>query len=763
MHVENRSDHEEHEPTPPGLRDDAMMLWAQLMVKHRRTCMVVSVLLTLLSAACLPRLNFDIRPNSTFQAENKASRDLERLHTIFGPDDNDIVVMLTGDTLLEPNSLAAMRTLCDQIRDIPEVESVSSILNLNKPGRIVPLVPRYLTDSFDSNRLLVELREHPLAANQMVSDDGKVISLVARMRGDSLSVSSLSECIERIQERVDQFEATTSAQVHLAGHPAIRADVLVTIQRAMLVGCVAAIVIAFLVALLLFQRLTPVLAAVAAPAIGSCWTFGLIAWAGEPVGGLLSALPNLVFVVGLTDAVHLVLEYRRQLRIGGTQQDSVVKSLIHVGPACFLTSLTTFIGFGSLALSKTTSVQAFGIWAAIGTTLALFAVVFTLPAILLATPVTWMTDRRAKPDRLSSWIGKLVSPTLRHPGITTTVAIGLSLALLYPAFNQRPDIVWTEAIPDSSSSVIAMRQADESIGGALTAYAMITWPEGETFPSRRILKAASEAQSILKEAPEFHGDFSILNVLAAAPGRGLQDKTRVLQQRSRSSLGQMLDIDHRALLVSARVPNDGAFALNQRLRDVEGKLAQLAEASPGFDFSMTGTVVAASKNMNAIIVDLARSLAIASVLIFVVITIAFRSLAIGCLSIVPNVLPLLVMAAGLSLMGLPLQITAAVTFSLCLGLAVDDTIHVLTRFRSIQAGEPDTLTAMERTLSQVGPALVVTTLILLGGFAALMASPLPSIRLFSVLSGAILVTALIGDLILFPAMLVWGTRVFKRL
>ncbi len=301
-----------------------------------------------------------------------------------------------------------------------------------------------------------------------------------------------------------------------------------------------------------------------------------------------------------------------------------------------------------------------------------------------------------------------------------------------------------------------------SIGGALAAYVMITWPEDESFPSQSILAAAAQTQAILRDSPEFNAEFSILNLLAVAPGQGIHEKYRIINQASTNKLDRVLRTKNRSLLVSARVPNDGAFALNQRLRFVERRLDDLADQFPGFEFTLTGTVVAASKNMNAIIVDLARSLAIAAALIFVVLTIAFRSLTIGCLSVIPNVLPLLVAASSLHLLGLPLQITAAVTFSLCLGLAVDDTIHVLMRFRAVQVHEPNPLRAMEQALSQVGPALVVTTLILLGGFVALSTSPLPSIRLFSILSAAILVAALVGDLVLFPAMLVFGTRKPKQ-
>ena len=141
-----------------------------------------------------------------------------------------------------------------------------------------------------------------------------------------------------------------------------------------------------------------------------------------------------------------------------------------------------------------------------------------------------------------------------------------------------------------------------------------------------------------------------------------------------------------------------------------------------------------------------------------VLTVAFRSLRIGCLTIVPNILPLLVTAAGLSLLGMPLQITSALTFSLCLGLAVDDTIHVAARYRLSLNECKDPQLAIEDTIRHVGSALIVTTVILLGGFAAMLTSPMPGVQLFAFLSGITLIAALIGDLFLFPAMLRWDAN-----
>jgi predicted RND superfamily exporter protein len=620
----------------------------------------------------------------------------------------------------------------------------------------MPLIPAYATDRFRADRLEAELQRHPVAAGQLISPDGRTLSLLVRIQGDSLAVSDISRVIDPLNRYAAEYQSATSSTVRLAGHPAVRVDVLSALRRAMMIGCTAAIAIGFVVAMLVFRHLPSVVISVAAPAIGTVWTLGLLAWNNVPISGLMTALPNLVFVIGLTDAVHLLLETQRQLHKGLDSREAVYNSLIRVGPACCLATLTTFLGFGSLALSRTESVQTFGLWAAVGTTFAMLAVVVVLPTILLMIPRKWALNDQSEDDRLGAFVSRLVQPTLKKPRLTTAIAVLLCLGLLSPAIRQKPDIIWTETMPRDSASVVAMDRADDEFGGALVVYLMVGWPSDRPFPDRRTLQATEDVHAAFRDSAGFTGPFSVRNVMAVAPGKGLNDRFKAIRKRGAAEENLLVSEVDRKLIVSARIPNDGSSSLRDRLVPLNQKIDRLRIKYPEYEFTLTGTAVAAAENMTEIIIDLARSLAIAAALIFLVLTIAFRSLRIGCLTIVPNILPLLVTAAGLYFLNMPLQITSALTFSLCLGLAVDDTIHVAARFRLSLKEFNDPQLAIQETIKHVGSALIVTTVILLGGFAAMLTSPMPGVQLFACLSGLTLITALIGDLFLFPAMLLWN-------
>ena len=736
-----------------------MRLWARLVTVHPNICLLVAVAITILLGLGLPKLGFDIRPNATITSDNKPTHDLNQLKETFGPDDNDIVIMIDGADLLSPGKLEALREFRDAIQSIDQVQHVVSVFDVRKSGRSVsPLIPTHIGDDFDPAKLCKDLLASPVAANQLVCKEGRLLVMWARIKGGSLTVSSISAVIDPIRDLAETYKSATGAEIYLAGHPAVRADVLVLLKRAMFISCTAAAVICFFVSWFLLRRIVVVVIAVLPPAVGALWTFGLMAWSGEPVGGLTTALPNLMFAIGLTNSIHLLLDGQRHLCAGRSKEHAIYGMIVRIGPACLLTSLTTMIGFGSLTLSRTESVQTFGLWSAVGTSLVMLADLFVLPILMHWASSECFSADQTKHQSYGIWINRLVSPTLKYAGVTTAIAVVVCCLLCIPAISQQPDIIWTESIPDQSDSVVASNLADERFGGALLAYVVVQWPESMEFPDAQILRATMAVHKVFRESEKFEGDFSIANVLAVTPGKRTRDRYRTFARSSAVIHESLINAERRSLVVSSRVPNDGAASLNTRIEAFQQDLNEIREEYPDFRFTVTGTVVAASQNMHEIILDLARSLAIAAALVFLVFTIVFRSIKIGLLSVIPNAFPLLVAAAGLTLLGFPLQITTALTFSLCLGLAVDDTMHVLIRYRAIRQLGSKPTTAVRRTINHVGPALVVTTLILFAGFASMMTSPLPSVRIFAAMCGLTLVTALVGDLLILPAMLVFVDR-----
>ena len=173
----------------------------------------------------------------------------------------------------------------------------------------------------------------------------------------------------------------------------------------------------------------------------------------------------------------------------------------------------------------------------------------------------------------------------------------------------------------------------------------------------------------------------------------------------------------------------------------------------GFELLLTGSSMVASENISQMLVDLGQSLGLATLVIFLVMVIAYRSLRLGLICLLPNILPLLITAAVIVYSGQPLRVATVLVFTVCLGVAVDDTIHFVSRFRRELAAGQDVEAALKCTFTAVGAALLTSTLILLVGFSSSLISDLPHIRSFVGLSCVAIFAALLGDLLILPAML----------
>jgi predicted RND superfamily exporter protein len=320
-------------------------------------------------------------------------------------------------------------------------------------------------------------------------------------------------------------------------------------------------------------------------------------------------------------------------------------------------------------------------------------------------------------------------------------------------FQLKPDIRWTEALPHDCETSLAMEHCNQAFGGALLAYVVVEWPAGLDIDDPEVLNVVHDVYQCLYDNPEFRGPFSLLDVLASLPGKrtDLTDRARQLSRVPAKMIHRLVRRDLHRLVVTVHLPDIGAAALLPKLSRLQTELS--AKVRPGFDIRLTGTAVVAARNVNSIVTDMGNCLGIEAISVFLLMAVGLRSVLLGVMSMIPNLVPLLVATSILAWTGQPLTLTAAMAFNLCLGLAVDDTIHFLVRFKRELTVDGDARNAVLRTVDHIGTAVIMTTLILIGGFATLGMNSMPAIRTFASLSCATLLAALCADLFLLPAML----------
>lgn len=507
-------------------------------------------------------------------------------------------------------------------------------------------------------------------------------------------------------------------------------------------------------AFILFRGIIVVIVVSLAPIAGVMWTLGLLRYFGledNPFSFVI--LPVLLSLVGFTDGVHMMVHIRAKLQQGFTPRQACEQTLEQVGLACFLTSLTTAVGMGSLLFAHHPVVREFGTSCVIG-------VVCTWVSVMLIIPLACQTRfgyRLAKTshrdflDRSLSRLGPMVRFCINHHRVLSIASVIAILAFGGAASTLKPDDRKSSALPEGNEIRTALDHLDKSMGGLDVCRVNIKWQDSDRSEAD-IVNLLAKIDAQLRQEPLIGHPLSLPRLLEALPGEGTAlDKVSMIDLLPPPLKLTLYDPDNRSAAVLFRVQDLGSATYSPTFERLEKSFNELNNEST--TIRMEGDPIWRWRDLYRIVTDLVLSLGSAALVIFVILGLAFRSVRLGLISVIPNVMPLLAAAAWMAVNNQPLEIVSVCCFTICLGIAVDDTIHFLSRYQIEQKQTSDVGEAIEKAFQEVGSGLVMTTIVLVAGFGSVIFSDTKDYRVFGSLGVITLVTALLCDLFLLPAIL----------
>ncbi|MBL8900220.1 MAG: MMPL family transporter [Planctomycetes bacterium] len=746
-----------------------MKVLSHLLEKRRALLVALVVGLSLLALARLPGLRFDAVVRGFYADDDADYARLLEVFRTFGSDDLDALLLVEAPDVLAPQAVEAQRELARAARALPGIASAVAATDVPSFGALGlprPLFPRLDAPATAWAAARAAALAHPLIAGQLVAPSGKLAAILVHLSLENPSVEEMAPIVARLDEIASRVAAERGVAVHLSGVPAVRTEIYGAMRRDQERFLVVGAAIGFALLYAVFRSLAATFVAALCSWLAVLWALGALAWANEPLNLLSAALPTLVLVVAFADAVHLLSEVRFGLARGETPRHAASVTLRHLGGACFVTSFTTVVGFASLAATSIPIIQRFGIACAAGTALAFLAIVTSVPLLASIERVGRALRPRAGVANepwgahplLQRAIERCLALALRWPRAIAIGGFALTASAVWVALGLEPENSIRENLPRGGRAERALDLVDRELGGILSLSVVARQRGQEPLDAPALIEVLEEVERACAVEPQLSRAFSALNIVRTLPGSGplAQRVQTALAIVPSEVLARCWSGPERSALLSVRVMASGTRAVQPMLERLQAQLRELERAHPKFSLELTGTPVVAGANLNQMIVDLAKSLGSAAFLIFLAMAAAFRSWRLGFISILPNALPMLITAAALSLGGGSLELSGVITFSICLGIAVDDTTHVLARFRREWLAGFDSREALERTMRGVGLPMVTTTLVFLGGFGTLALSSLPGLRQFGLLAVVAMTTALLCDLILLPALLLLG-------
>ncbi len=682
---------------------------------------------------------------------------------------------LEGDPAAEARRVVEEEAIAAAVATDPSrfPEGLSSLAASGRgPMGVQPIVSGEHPTEEEMRAIRDVVASNAMVRGRLVSAEGDLLVIAAILEAD-LDDSGETSLVDSVAQRLATTPAPPGATPRVAGLPAMR----VTMVRALRDDQWLMIVLAGLgsvLVLVLGTRSWPgVLLPMGTVGITLAISMGGMALAGEPINLLTNVIPPLLVTIGLAEAVHMVLRYGEELPLaGGDRRVAASRTLRTMWKACFVTTFTTAVGFGALILQETAILRHFGLIAAVATMLSYAVTVLFVPASLPS-----FGGHRASGDGIASRgldlaVARLAGTTARRPWLT----IGVSTALVVASLWIAKDVVVDSRIldqfdPDSEMAQVTRLMEDKLDGirglsiGLEATPGHFDGPEGlaELEQMAAWLRAQPGVLRATTEADWLHEAWALLTADDGARREPLANPTRIRALRALVGSGavdplvRFVSEDGAVARIEVRLADRGA----SRILAMLDRFAAEAPRGPGRSVRFSGEAWNSSRGLDRIVRSLG-SLMSAVLLIFGVMTLLFRSVRLGLLSIPPNALPLAMTLAYMVLRGIPLHAATVIVFTVTVGLAVDGATHVIARFREeLEAGGSIEETLL-RTMETSGRGVVLSSATLLVGYGALLFSAFEPVRLFGELSAVAIGASLVSQLVLLPALLAVGVPPTRR-
>ncbi len=749
---------------------------AWLVSRHTGLTLVMTLVLTALALSAIVdplsgtmRLNIDPSADRLFSENVSAKQFYDRTREIFGSDET-LIITIASDDIFSKASTDTIRRITERISDLGAVHHVLSltsavdIRSVEDGLDISPFFSDLDAGTADLAAIKQRVMSNPFYAGNLVSTTGDASAMVVYFNDFSDREYIRGGIHEQIMNIVEEEQG--DHEIFMTGTPYFKfamVELLVDdlVRTPPLIMIILAIVLA-----VSFRTVLGVITPLLTVGVGVILTLGTISALGYSLSMISVLVPPLLMILGFSYSVHVTSEYHQQRRNGESGDPVILKTLKHMTLPVMLTGLTTIAGFIALMANPINAVKEFGVFASIGVVyITLLSITFA-PALLKAldrNPEKW-TDTGSTRDGggFDNFVDRVSLFDLKHRrAIFTAFGILCVLALLGITRIHVSTESITNFRPDSDVRK-GFEFVNEHLGGANNFYIVVEGDYPDTFKDPQNLKALRDLQDWLDSRPEIGGTLSIADYLMQV-NKAFNDNdpahfaipenkrliTQLLFLSSSDELDRIVDSRFKTTNVVVRSRVINSDRMSALLENIEPQLQLLPEHLTA---RVTGNPVLVSETLTDIIVGQARSVGLALVFVYAILTVMFMSQRIGLVALLPNIVPVLVYFGSLGFFGISLNPSTSLIAPMVLGIAIDDTIHYFSRFNREVRRHADDRKATLLAMKAVGRPVTFTSIGLCLGFLVLMTSELRMQAQVGLMASYALAIAWLSDFMLTPAL-----------
>lgn len=712
-----------------------------------------------------------------FADDDPLLRTFDAFERRFGNDQSAIVIVHSPSGIFDVESATLLRDLTERMWTAPEVIRVDSLANFNwvhdEDGDLVvePLIPDEgpLDEAVLAERKKVALA-HELVPGYLIGPGATTAVIYARLEPKLDSVADFPKLIGGVEAILDEFRGQGDHRFHITGSPMVAysfREAAIHDIRTLLPIVGGLVILCLTVAL---KRASGVLLIIFVLGASLAATLGAAGWLDDPINNLTASIPQFLIAIGIATGVHVLKSFDQRFAPGVDRVEAVRAALqINLLPT-FLTSFTTAIGFFSFAGANVIPVRDLGVISGIGTMIAWLLTYLVGGALLTLLP---LAPRRVA-RRTWRWGGRVASVLDRRKNLILLGFFAVTAAAVWMALSLRVDSDYFAYFADEAPINVATQRLETDVGGALAVEMVIDTGEKGGIKDPAFLRKVDRYADWLRSHEYITSVVSVVDFLKAT-NRSLdgdkpasyvlpESRDAVAQQYLlyTMSLPQGMDLNDRVTVDESAIRLTSLWRRHNSetvLPEIDDMLAH-AKAE-GLNVTVTGKNLLLLQMNPYVVNTFMESVAIALLTVSGLMMLVLRSVRLGLLAMIPNAIPLLFGAAMVAALGQALDIGTIVVFGICLGIAVDDTVHFLSHYELHRREGRSPVEAVATIYDRTMPALVTTTVTLVLAFGVFAFSSFVPNRMFGLLVAFILTVALITDAFLLPALLLRRDRSAK--
>ena len=740
---------------------------------------IVTFVLILLCVAAgfgIERIKIDDSLSQLFRSNTAEFREYEAVVRRFPSSEFDVLVVVEGKTLLERDSIEKLRGLVTDLQLIDGTRGLISLFSARQPpeGGLLPapLFPNELPRGAEYDRLAKRVLSNEIIRGKLLSEDGTLALIVLSLDPALVESKGLSKTVAEIRETLNQSIEGTTLTGQLSGVPVMQLEIRNAVERDRLIYNAIGFAAGCLIAILFFRRVSFMIIAAAPPLLAILIALGTLGWLDFRLNMFLNVMTPLIMVISFSDSMQLTFAARDRLLQGENKYQALRNAILIVGPACVLTHGTAGLSFVALLFSDSDLIRTFGAAGLIATLIAFVAVLTLMPllGILLlrkeATFAAKVNGSDAAVDalrRVCHWIADRMVTRPMVYSLMAMIIVG-ALGLVYS--NLDPRYRLADQVPNKQQAVAASGRIDAKLTGANPIDVLIEFPAGASLYDAQTLGIIADVHAIVEKQAGVGNVWSVETLRRwLAEKAGKTDENTLKQYIDilpAHLVRRFLSANQDSVVVTGRIPDIDASELLPVINKLDQTLGRVRAKYSGYKVSVTGLSAIAARNSASMIGKLNLALTVEIIFVAAFIGICFRSFFVMFVSILPGIFPIVVSGAVLWAMGEGLQFASVVALTVSFGLGLSATIHYLNRLRLEYRHGEDPANGVIRPTVLVGPALILTSMVLACGLAVTVFSDLPSLRLFGWLSAFAMVAALIGDLLILPATVMSLRMIIRR-